>query len=330
MPPARGRNVDDSRSETSSTITNQKEKSTLGPASGSGVSKAKRFASGLNVPGAGNKAPVYGNGAAPPSATPAVTEGDKDPSLPRVCRSTSSGIGSSQGGTKSMTNNAISLQKTEWATMSVPILRSYRTAHRLHVPAAFNYPHAEVTYKSCELALRAPSAVYYRRKQREQHLQRRKHRQSQQTNGTCKNNKPKDRDKEKGKSKETSNTHKASCISPSIAQVVEPPDPLPSNQGQGQHAPSSPSSSTTSIYLGPREPASNLANVVRKHFNAQQLSEADTIARFIYVVQQNGRQVWTEGSEGDGSGYWMGSQGRAVRRIDGPGGDVGFRLRFRP
>ncbi|EXJ53531.1 uncharacterized protein A1O5_13202 [Cladophialophora psammophila CBS 110553] len=330
MPPARGRNVDDSRSETSSTITNQKEKSTLGLASGSGVSKGKRFASGLNVPTAGNKTPVYGNGAAPPSATPAVTEGDKDPSLPRVCRTTSSGTGLSQGNNKNMTDNAITLQKTEWATMSVPILRSYRIAHRLPVPAAFNCPHAEVTYKACELALRAPSAVYYRRKQREQHLLRRKHRQSQQTNGTGKNNKPKDRDKEKDKSKETSNTDKASSISPSIAQTVEPPEPPPSNQAQGHHTPSSPSSTTTTMNLGPREPASNLANAVRKHFNAQQLSEADTIARFIYVVQQNGRQVRTEGSEGDGSGYWMGSQGRAMRRIDGPGGDVGFRLRFRP
>lgn len=216
--------------------------------------------------------------------------------------------------------------------MSVPILRSYRIAHRLHVPAAFNYPHAEITYKSCDLALRSPSAVYYRRKQHELQLQRRKQRQSKQTNGTGKTNKSKDRDKEKGKSKETANADKPSSIAPSIAQTGNPPE-ITSNQGphNSNGTPPSPSPSfSTTTTLGPREPASNLATAVRKHFNAQQLSEADTIARFIYVVQQNGRQVRTEGSEGDGSGYWMGSQGRAARRSDAPGGDVGFRLRFRP
>ncbi|OAP59752.1 hypothetical protein AYL99_04754 [Fonsecaea erecta] len=277
MPPARGRNVDDSRSETSSTITNQKEKAVLGPAGGSGVSKGKRFASGLNIPSAGNKTPMNGNGTAPPAATPAATEGDKDPNLPQ----------------------------TEWTTMSVPILRSYRIAHRLHVPAAFNYPHAEVTYKSCDLALRAPSAVHYRRKQHELQLQRRKQRQSKQTTGTGKSHRSKDRDKEKGKIKGAAHTDKLSSIAPSIAQTADPPE-VTSDQGHGT-PPSPSSSSSTTTNLGPREPASNLATAVRKHFNAQQLSEADTIARFIYVVQQNGRQVRTEGSEGDGSGYFMGS-----------------------
>jgi hypothetical protein len=83
-------------------------------------------------------------------------------------------------------------------------------------------------------------------------------------------------------------------------------------------------------YLGPREPPSHLATSVRKHFNAQQLHEAETIARFIYVVQQGGQRVWTEGCEGDGTGYWMGSHGRQVRKIDAPGGEAGFSLRFRP
>ncbi|KIW80871.1 hypothetical protein Z517_03894 [Fonsecaea pedrosoi CBS 271.37] len=302
MPPARGRNVDDSRSETSSTITNLKDKSALGPTSGSGVSKGKRFASGLNVPNAGSKAAMNGNGTAAAPASAAPAEEDKDPNLPR----------------------------TEWKTMSVPILRSYRIAHRLHVPAAFHYPHADITYQSCEVALRAPSAVQYRRKQHEQQLQRRKQRLSQQTNGSGKDNKSKEREKERGKSKETGNTDKRSSTAHSITQPGDHPE-VTSSQGQGHGptlSPSSPSSTTTN--LGPREPPSHLASAVRQHFNAQQLSEADTIARFIYVVQQNGRQVRTEGSEGDGSGYWMGSQGRAARRNDVPGGDVGFRLRFRP
>jgi hypothetical protein len=212
--------------------------------------------------------------------------------------------------------------------MPVPILRTYRIAHRLPVPAAFNHPHADLAYKLSDIGKRAPSAVYYRRKLHEQHLQRRKARQGQQANGTGKTNGSKA--KQKGKSKDTSMAEGPSSTSLPIAQSIEPPDP--------SHPPSerdaSSISSTLSTYLGPHQPASNLASAVRKHFNAQQLvgGEADTIARFIYVVQHNGssQQVRTEGSEGDGSGNWMGSNGREQRKVDGPGGEVGFRLRFRP
>ncbi len=83
MPPARQRNVDDSRSETSSTLTNQKDKSVLGPTSASGVSKGKRAAPPLlNGSGGGNKAPVIDVTAPSDSATQPTA---KDPSLPRVC-----------------------------------------------------------------------------------------------------------------------------------------------------------------------------------------------------------------------------------------------------
>ena len=212
--------------------------------------------------------------------------------------------------------------------MAVPILRTYRIAHRLRVPAAFTHPHADVTYKSSDIAKRAPSVVYYRRKLHERQLQKRKLRQTQpQTNGTSKANGT--RPKEKSKAKDT--TYRPWNTSLSIAQSIEPPDPSHSLSEQDH---SSISSTTLSTYLGPRLPASHLAAAVRKHFNAQQLvgGEADTIARFIYVVQQNAssRQVRTEGSEGDGSGFWMGGNGREQRRVDGPGGEVGFRLRFRP
>ncbi|KIX02193.1 uncharacterized protein Z518_08132 [Rhinocladiella mackenziei CBS 650.93] len=286
MPPARSRNIDDSRSETSSTITNQKEKSLFGPASGSGVSKGRRVvSSALNGSSAGNKTST--NGAAAPSAS-AVTDGDQDLNLPQ----------------------------TDWATMPTSILRTYRIAHRLPVPSAFNHPHAQITYMSSQTALRAPSAVHARRKLRDQKYQRRK--QQELMTGISKGGKSQE------KSKDT-NTGKQSNTAPSIAQSIELPDHS-TNQG---HPPSSPSTASTT-YLGPREPASNLATAVRKHFNARQLSEVDTIARFIYVVQQNGRAVRTEGSGGDGTGYWMGSHGRAVRKIDGPGGEVGFRLRFHP
>ena len=219
--------------------------------------------------------------------------------------------------------------QTEWNTIPVPILRTYRMAHRLPVPTAFDHPHTEITYKSSEIAKRAPSAVYYRRKLHEQHLQRRRARLAQQTNGAGKS--IGNKSKEKGKAKETPTTDKPSNTSLSIAQSIEPPD---HNHPPSEQDRSSISSTSASAYLGPRLPASNLASAVRKHFNAQQLvgGEADTIARFIYVVQQNGstRQVRTEGSEGDGTGYWMGSNGREQRKVDGPGGEVGFRLRFRP
>ncbi|EHY58874.1 hypothetical protein ABEF95_005549 [Exophiala dermatitidis] len=282
MPPARPRNVDDSRSETSSTVTNQKDKSVLGPTSGSGVGKGKRLASNLHASTSANKAAA--------TSTAAGEEGPgekKDPSLPR----------------------------TGWDTMSTSVLRTYRIAHRLSVPSTYNHPHADLIYTSSDIALRAPSAVQSRRKLREQRHQQRKLQQAQR-NGNEKNTKT-----SKDKRKLDAQNAQAEP-NQSIAKSIEPPDHGP------DQADSSSFPSTT--HIGPREPPGHLANAVRKHFNAQQLSEADTIARFIYVVQQNPRGVRTEGSGGDGTGYFIGSHGREVRKLDGPGGEVGFRLRFRP
>ena len=86
-------------------------------------------------------------------------------------------------------------------------------------------------------------------------------------------------------------------------------------------------------HIGKQTPAA-LATTIRKHFNAQQLSEAETVARFVYMMRQTkardaaGAGVRLEGGDGDGMGSWMGGHGREVRR--GEGGEVGFRLRFRP
>ncbi|KAI1628258.1 hypothetical protein EDD37DRAFT_301818 [Exophiala viscosa] len=274
MPPARPRNLDDSRSDASSIVTILKDKSLLGPTGASGVSKNKRSLLNTSAPNGSTKAALNGS-------APAAVEAERDPNLPR----------------------------TDWTTMPVPILRTYRIAHRLSVASAFNHPHAELTYTSSDLALRTPSAVYARRKMHEQKQQRRKLQYAQQ-NGS-KSTKSKD------KSKDNAPT------STSVAQSVEVHD-------QSSEPGADASTTATSTYLGRREPASHLVNAVRKHFNAQQLSEADTIARFIYVTQQNGKSVRTEGSAGDGTGYLMGSHGRQIRKIDGPGGEVGFRLRFRP
>ncbi|EXJ80640.1 hypothetical protein A1O3_06924 [Capronia epimyces CBS 606.96] len=277
MAPPRPRNVDDSRSEASSTVTNQKEKTALGPSGGSGVAKGRRFASNLNVSTTANKAPA--------NATAAVVDADsKDRNLPR----------------------------TEWNTMSTSVLRTYRIAHRLSVPSAFSHPLAELTYTSSDIALRAPSAVQSRRKLREQKHQRKL--QQADRNGNIRSIKS-SKNKDKAKLKDTQ-------ADPPSSTATSIPDP-----GAEQ---SHPSFSPSVAYHGPREPSTHLATAVRKHFNAQQLSEADTIARFIYVVQQNGRGVSTEGSGGDGTGNFIGSHGREVRKLDGPGGEVGFRLRFRP
>jgi hypothetical protein len=227
--------------------------------------------------------------------------------------------------------------QTEWTTIPTPILRTYRFAYRLRVPTAYSYPHAELTYKSNEAALRAPSVVFHRRKLHEQHMLRKRAREEAQTTTNSSKSRTKS-SKEKVKAKEPSDSTghaSADAQQESIAQSIEHSDPdLQSTKSHLRPPSPSSSSNTSTTYLGPRIPATNLASAVRKHFNAQQVvgTEGDTIARFIYVVQQNGssKQVWTEGSEGDGTGFWMGSNGREVKKVDGPGGEVGFRLRFRP
>ncbi|KAK6383626.1 hypothetical protein LTS17_002918 [Exophiala oligosperma] len=307
MPP-RARNVDDSRSETSSTVTNQKEKALLGPhtTSSSGVSKSRRTAA--NAHGAGgssNKAAAANSGAA---AAATATSSSAAP------------VGTEKDG---------NLPKTDWNTVPTSILRTYRVAHRLSVPSTLNHPHADLTYNSSSVALRAPSAVQARRRLREQKHRRRQSNLQRQTNGTTSG---KNGGGGGGGSKGTERGGKDGVVATSSSSGGNE-TAVPDHTSEEQASTSSGSAaaaSTSTTFLGPREPPSHLANSVRKHFNAQQLSEADTVARFIYVVQQNGRTVRTEGSGGDGTGYWMGSHGRQVRRVDGPGGEVGFRLRFRP
>lgn len=82
MPPAHKRNVDDSRSETSSSVPNHKDgKNHLGPTSGSGIPKTKRA-----VNGSAAKAPVNVlAGSAPVATINPPTAVNKDPKLPRVC-----------------------------------------------------------------------------------------------------------------------------------------------------------------------------------------------------------------------------------------------------
>ncbi len=82
-----------------------------------------------------------------------------------------------------------------------------------------------------------------------------------------------------------------------------------------------------------------LASMVRRHFNSQQVSEADVIANFVYVVRHSstpakgGDAVGMKGSKVLGIGPFepeagceIGSSGREEDKRK----DLGFRLRFKP
>jgi hypothetical protein len=212
--------------------------------------------------------------------------------------------------------------------MSPSILHTYRTAYKLSTPSSYTHSHAELIYASSRTALRSPSAVLARQRLRDLKHQRRKSNGNAISKDT---NKSKEKEKDDSTSNNTANEH--------ILKPPSPPQPSNLSQTQSHTVESAPSPSAihtqpslsivSEAHIG-RQPPAALSNTVRKHFNAQQLSEAETVARFAYVVRQtrNPEHVRTEGSDGDGAGFWMGSQGREIRR--GEGGEVGFRLRFRP
>lgn len=86
---------------------------------------------------------------------------------------------------------------------------------------------------------------------------------------------------------------------------------------------------------------SQLASAVRRHFNSQQVSEGDVIAKFVYVARHSGSGAKAGGlgaigisgpkilggstAEAD-AGWEIGSSGREEDRRR----DIGFRLRFGP
>ena len=86
---------------------------------------------------------------------------------------------------------------------------------------------------------------------------------------------------------------------------------------------------------------SQLASTIRRHFNSQQVSEGDVIAKFVYVVRHSGSAAKAGGTGAVGingskiigvsasevdAGWEIGSSGREEDRRR----DIGFRLRFRP
>jgi hypothetical protein len=86
---------------------------------------------------------------------------------------------------------------------------------------------------------------------------------------------------------------------------------------------------------------SQLASAIRRHFNSQQVSEGDVIAKFVYVVRHSGSAAKTGGTGAIGiSGSKIIGVGAAEADADweiGSSGreedkrrDIGFRLRFGP
>ena len=100
-------------------------------------------------------------------------------------------------------------------------------------------------------------------------------------------------------------------------------------------------SANASRGAGGKATHSQLASAVRRHFNSQQVSEGDAIARFVYVVRHSGSAAKEGGTGAVGisgskiigvgatevdAGWEIGSSGREEDRRR----DIGFRLRFGP
>lgn len=208
----------------------------------------------------------------------------------------------------------------DWTTLPSSALSAYRIAYHLPTAPGYTQPHADILYRSSLAAMRAPSQVQTRKRMLEARQQQRQ--KAAQPPPSKKKSKVSAADKNSDTSKEN-----------------DPPDAVDranadgSGSGSGSGTPDPFDSS--GVPLPPveqieRQSPQQLASAVRKHFNAQQLNEAETISRFIYVARHSIGQdnVRTEGSEGDGHGYIMGGHGREIRRSEG--GEPGFRLRFRP
>lgn len=201
-------------------------------------------------------------------------------------------------------------------------LQNYRSTYRLQIPSAYTRPHAELLYNSCDIALRAPSKVLARRKA--QDLRTHQKRQAQQnqdarahTNGISKSSKvgrAKDKDKKSSKSKDRVDTPNDSVAGHDSLGAPPSPTSHPSQQESNSISAENASRSsrtaseeasdqqtyTIPLTLNQLDPeatiigstsANSLFTSIRKHFNAQQLNEAETIARFSYVIRQQGSPI---------------------------------------
>lgn len=201
-------------------------------------------------------------------------------------------------------------------------LQSYRSTYRLQIPSAYTRPHAELLYNSCDLALRAPSRVLARRKAQDLKIfQKRQAQQSQDNrahlNGVSKSSKTsrvRDKDKKSSKTREKVDTTNESAAGHDSLGAPPSPTSHPSQQESNSNSAENASRSSRTAseetsdeqtytippslnQLNPEATiigstsANTLYTSIRKHFNAQQLNEADTIARFSYVIRQQGSSI---------------------------------------
>ena len=199
----------------------------------------------------------------------------------------------------------------EWQTLPTSILHTYRHAHHLQTPSAYNNPHADLILASSRIGLRSPSSVTARRKLRDA-----KHHARRKDAAAVEASKHKDRERSSDRLKEITAINNATQ-----AGVITGVTALTGAAGKATH--------------------SQLASAVRRHFNSQQVSEGDVIAKFVYVVRHSGsaakaggigavgisgsKIIGVSATEAD-AGWMVGRSGREEDRRR----DIGFRLRFRP
>jgi hypothetical protein len=201
------------------------------------------------------------------------------------------------------------LWQIQWHTFPATILHTYRHAHRLPTPSAYFNPHAELILASSRTGLRSPSSVTARRKMRDaKHHARRK--DATVTESSTHKDRERSSDRLKGITASHVNSTHASGTSTSTGA-----------EGKATH--------------------SQLASTIRRHFNSQQVSEGDVIAKFVYVVRHsasaakaggtgavgiNGSKIIGVSASEVDAGWEIGSSGREEDKRR----DIGFRLRFRP
>ena len=213
--------------------------------------------------------------------------------------------------------------QVDWSHFPIHALHSYRSAYRLQIPSSYTQTHADILYNSCDLALQAPSQVLARRKAHDLKLYRRK--QAEQTSNSrtetngiskaIKGTRAKEKDKRgNGKDKDAA----AEPTDTPMTSIEEPPSPTshPSQQDSSSNPADNTSRAsrqspdhqvapgegpgTIPLSLNQQAPEetvvgslspNSLSTSIRTHFNAQQVNEAETIARFAYVVRQQGSNI---------------------------------------
>ena len=319
MPAARQRPLEDSRSETSSTITNLKDRSMFGLNAATSILKGRK-PSNIPTNGFTNTTKALANG-------PTAPVPELDPNLPRVRQPHHT---LQKPSTQYLAADK-RIPQTDWLLFSPRTLHAYRQAYRLSASSAYTHPHADLIYKSSRVAKRSPSAVYARRKLRDLKHERRKTPQQSRS--------------AKGKEKTKESHPQANQDRMMLDDEVSAPKEI--NEAEAEDVPD-PSSDNRPHAAPQRQAPAALALTARRHFNSLSLNESEVLTRFLYVVHHSSSKPSTTlpqfpagqyasleglwGNGGDGRGRMMGSQGREVVRNDGAAGagDLGFRLRFRP